>query len=47
MGTRLYVSNLALSATEETLTTCFGKFGAVLSVALVSVHVARRVSSKP
>ena len=28
MGTRLYVSNLPLSATEERLTTCFGKFGA-------------------
>lgn len=34
MGTRLYVSNLPLSATEEMLTSRFGKFGAVLSVAL-------------
>lgn len=34
MGTRLYVSNLPLSATEEMLNTRFGKFGAVLSVAL-------------
>lgn len=34
MGTRLYVSNLPLSATEETLTKFFAKFGSVLSVAL-------------
>jgi RNA recognition motif-containing protein len=33
MGTRLYVSNLPLSATEEGLTTRFRKFGVVLSVA--------------
>ena len=34
MGTRLYVSNLPLSATEAMLLTRFRKFGAVLSVAL-------------
>jgi RNA recognition motif-containing protein len=34
MGTRLYVSNLPLSATEEGLTTRFRKFGVVRSVAL-------------
>ena len=34
MGTRLYVSNLPLSATEQMLTTRFCKFGGVLSVAL-------------
>ena len=34
MGTRLYVSNLPLSATEEMLIKRFRKFGAVLSVAL-------------
>ena len=42
MGTRLYVSNLPLSATEERLTTCFGKFGAVLSVALETMIPANR-----
>jgi RNA recognition motif-containing protein len=42
MGTRLYVSNLPLSATEEKLTTRFGKFGAVLSVALEAVVGANR-----
>jgi RNA recognition motif-containing protein len=42
MGTRLYVSNLPLSATEERLTTSFGKFGAVLSVALETVVRASR-----
>ena len=42
MGTRLYVSNLPLSATEERFTTCFGKFGAVLSVALETVARANR-----
>jgi len=34
MGTRLYVSNLPLSANEEMLIKRFRKFGAVLSVAL-------------
>jgi hypothetical protein len=33
MGTRLYVSNLPLSATVEMLTTRFCEFGGVLSVA--------------
>lgn len=33
MGTRLYVSNLPLSATEEGLTTRFRKFGVVRSIA--------------
>jgi RNA recognition motif-containing protein len=42
MGTRLYVSNLPLSATEERLTTCFGKFGAVLCVALETMIPAKR-----
>lgn len=42
MGTRLYVSNLPLSATETKLTTRFGKFGAVLSVALEAVARADR-----
>ena len=34
MSTTLYVSNLPLSATEETLAGKFGKFGAVVSVKL-------------
>ena len=34
MGTRLYVSNLPRSATEQMLITRFCKFGSVLSVAL-------------
>lgn len=42
MGTRLYVSNLPLSATEETLTTRFCKFGGVASVALEPVDRAQR-----
>jgi RNA recognition motif-containing protein len=42
MGTRLYVSNLPLSATEERLTTRFSKFGVVLSVAFDAVGRARR-----
>jgi RNA recognition motif-containing protein len=37
MGTRLYVSNLPLSATAAGLTTRFDKFGVVLSVALDTV----------
>jgi len=37
MGTRLYVSNLPLSATEDRLTTRFRKFGVVLSVAFDAV----------
>jgi RNA recognition motif-containing protein len=41
MGTRLFVSNLPLSATEELLARSFGKFGAVLSVAL-ETRVNRR-----
>jgi len=42
MGTRLYVSNLPLSATEERLTTRFRKFGIVLSVALEAAIRANR-----
>lgn len=42
MGTRLYVSNLPLSATEERLTTQFRKFGVVLSIALDAVVRANR-----
>ena len=43
MGTRLYVSNLPLSATEERLTGCFGQFGVVLSVGLEApVRTGRR-----
>jgi RNA recognition motif-containing protein len=43
MGTRLYVSNLPLSATEQTLTTRFCKFGVVVSVALdAAVRASRR-----
>ena len=42
MGTRLYVSNLPLSATETRLTTRFGKFGVVLSVALEAMVRANR-----
>ena len=37
MGTRLYVSNLPLSATEEGITSRFGQFGVVHSVALEAV----------
>ena len=42
MGTRLYVSNLPLSVTEETLTTKFCKFGGVLSVGFDAVVRANR-----
>ena len=42
MGTRLYVSNLPLSATEVRLTARFGKFGVVLSVALEPLVRASR-----
>jgi RNA recognition motif-containing protein len=42
VSTRLYVSNLPLSATEERLTTQFSKFGSVLSVALDAVVRASR-----
>lgn len=42
MGTRLYVSNLPLSATEDGLTTRFCRFGGVLSVALDTVVRANR-----
>jgi RNA recognition motif-containing protein len=42
MGTQLYVSNLPLSATEEMLTTRFGKFGVVVSVALEAGALASR-----
>jgi RNA recognition motif-containing protein len=34
MGTKLYVSNLPLSATEDMLTTRFRRFGAVVAVTL-------------
>jgi len=42
MGTRLYVSNLPLSVTEERLTTKFCKFGGVLSVGFDAVVRANR-----
>lgn len=42
MGTRLYVSNLPLSTTEERLTAQFRKFGVVLAVALDAVARANR-----
>jgi RNA recognition motif-containing protein len=42
MGTRLYVSNLPLSETEERLSTRFGKFGDVLSIAFDAVGRANR-----
>lgn len=43
MSTKLYVSNLPLSATAEALTTRFGKFGDVISVVLEPVtHPSRR-----
>jgi RNA recognition motif-containing protein len=42
MSTRLYVSNLPLSATEQRLTAQFRKFGVVLSVALETVVRANR-----
>jgi RNA recognition motif-containing protein len=41
MGTKLYVSNLPLSATEEMLTTRFRKFGAVVSVTLEAMRTRR------
>jgi RNA recognition motif-containing protein len=42
MGTRLYVSNLPLSTTEERLTNQFRKFGVVLAVAFDAVVRANR-----
>jgi RNA recognition motif-containing protein len=42
MGTRLYVSNLPLSATEAALNNRFGKFGVVVSIALDAVARANR-----
>lgn len=42
MGKTLYVSNLPLSATEETLGTRFRKFGVVVSVALEAISGANR-----
>jgi RNA recognition motif-containing protein len=42
MSTRLFVSNLPLSATEEMLTARFGKFGSVLSVAMEPDERANR-----
>jgi RNA recognition motif-containing protein len=42
MGTRLYVSNLPLSATEGALNNSFGKFGVVVSIALDAVARANR-----
>lgn len=42
MSTRLYVSNLPLSATEEMLTVRFCKFGRVASVALEPVERPHR-----
>jgi RNA recognition motif-containing protein len=45
MGTRLHVSNLPLSATQEGLTTRFRKFGVVRSVALdAASRAGRRVA---
>ena len=42
MSTKLYVSNLPLSATAEVLITRFCKFGAVVSVVLEPIARARR-----
>jgi RNA recognition motif-containing protein len=42
MGTRLYVSNLPLSATEAGLNNRFGQFGVVVSIALDAVARANR-----
>jgi RNA recognition motif-containing protein len=42
MGTRLYVSNLPLSTTEERLTTQFRRFGVVLAVVFDAVARANR-----
>jgi RNA recognition motif-containing protein len=42
MGTRLYVSNLPLSATEEKLADRFRKFGGVVSVAFEGLVRASR-----
>lgn len=42
MSTKLYVSNLPLSATAEALITRFRKFGGVVSVALESSARANR-----
>ena len=42
MSTRLYVSNLPLSATEQMLTIRFGKIGSVVSVQLEPVALASR-----
>jgi transformer-2 protein len=42
MSTRLYVSNLPLSATEEMLTNRFGRIGSVISVVLEPVVRASR-----
>jgi hypothetical protein len=42
MGTRLYVSNLPLSTTEELLTIRFRQFGVVVSVALEAMVPANR-----
>lgn len=42
MGTRLYVSNLPLSATEEGLTARFSKFGVVVSAAFDAAARASR-----
>jgi len=41
MSTRLYVSNLPLSETEQKLAHRVGKFGVVLSVALESARSRR------
>jgi RNA recognition motif-containing protein len=42
MSTKLYVSNLPPSATEELLTSRFGKFGGVISVVLEPLVRASR-----
>ena len=41
MSTRLYVSNLPLSETEQELATRFGRFGVVLSVVLEAARSRR------
>lgn len=42
MGTRLYISNLPLSATREMLTARFGRFGVVLAIAFEGDTLASR-----
>lgn len=42
MGARLYVSNLPVSATQESLASRFGRFGTVLAVTLEGGPTTRR-----